>query len=182
MASVEIIGRSLAGTTHYQATGGSHSPVQLSKTELAGLLSGLNQAQMHFAYAKYGEDPDSERKLIGDIQTWVQGYAVNHHWQADQSGPFIDKMCYLASIEVVRPNRCGHCRGTAMAKHKICTVCSGSGYKRLSGRRIAEIVGMDECKFRRTWRGRYEAIIAYVQQLDSEVRFALWTADLMPIF
>ncbi|MGR9087310.1 MAG: hypothetical protein ACU841_09585, partial [Gammaproteobacteria bacterium] len=64
MASVEIIAGLFAGCVNYQRVGGSNYSEMLSQAELAGLLSGLNRPQMDLAFARYGCDAASERRLI----------------------------------------------------------------------------------------------------------------------
>jgi len=179
MASIEVIGLLCAGTTRYHEPGCSSraSGNDLTRAELAGLLAGLSTAQMALALAKYGDDVDSERALIAHVRVWAAGVAVRNGWQVVKGRPTITNMAALAVFDVVRPNRCSHCHGTEMVGHRVCRVCSGTGYKPLSGRRIAEAIGVDECNYRRTWKARYESIMAYVQSIDFDICMALRSAD-----
>lgn len=177
MASVEIIGLLCAGSTRYHDSGGGCCVDRLTRSELAGLLSGLNQAAMNFALAKYALDLEAERFLIAHIRVWAAGVAVHNHWEIVKGRPTLLNMSALAVFESVRPNRCCRCYGRGFVAHRLCPVCSGSGYKALSGRKIADAIEVDECSFRRVWKQRYADVMSYVQSLDATVNRVIGLAD-----
>lgn len=178
MASVEIIGLLSAGCVRYHpASRHGGSPEALSRSELAGLLSGLTRPQMHLALARYAGDESSERKLIAHVQVWAAGLAVRESWKIVSGRPLVCNMAALAVLEVVRPNRCRRCQGRGSLISRACCACEGSGYYHLSGRRIAEIIGIDHMNYSRTWCGRYERAVKYVQGIDSQVIIGLRMAS-----
>ncbi len=183
MASVEIIGLLCAGSMRYHdlqigcKSGIRRSGEQLTRDELAGLLSGLDAASMNMAFAKYANDLDAERLLIAQVRVWAAGIAVRESWSIVRGRPTICNMSALAVLEVVRPNRCCRCSGRGFIAHRLCSVCNGSGHKHLAGKKIAEAIGIDECTFRRMWRPRYEQVMKYVQDIDSVVNRVLYRSD-----
>jgi hypothetical protein len=177
MASVEIIGLLCAGSVRYHPARGRSAGEALSRAELAGLLSGLTGPQMHLAMARYAGDESSERKLIAHVRVWAAGIAIREDWKIVRGRPLVCNMAALAVLEVVRPNRCRRCQGRGSLISRICCSCGGSGYYRLSGRRIADAIGVDHANYIRSWCGRYERAVRYVQGIDSQVIIGLRMAS-----
>lgn len=177
MASVEIIGLLCAGSTRYHRAGCSFHGNRLARAELAGLLAGLTAVQMNLTLAKYAGDTDAERLLVAQVRVWAAGLAIRSDWRTVRGRPTICNMSAVAVFDVVRPNRCLRCGGTGTIGCRVCARCNSTGYNGLSGRLIAEAMGVDESCYRRHWRVRYESVLAYVQGLDAEVQRALRWAD-----
>lgn len=178
MASVEIIGLLCAGSTHYHAVSECNCSIgRLSRSELAGLLAGLDKPAMNLALAKYALDIVAERNLIAHVRVRAAGIAVREDWHIVRGRPTVVNMSALAVFESVRPNRCGRCSGRGFVAHRLCSNCNGSGFKALSGRKVAEVIGVEDSDYKRKWRPRYEGLIDYVRALDSSVNIALHFAD-----
>jgi hypothetical protein len=179
MASVEIIGLLCAGSMRYhnslmgRPSGGRRSGDQLTRDELAGLLSGLDAASMNLAFAKYAEDREAERLLIAQVRGWAAGVAVRDLWQIVKGRPTVCNLAALAVFEVVRPNRCGCCHGVGLKANKVCPTCNGSGFKGLSDSKISAAMGIDKSNFCRTWHSRYELVYRHVADLDQRVNSVL---------
>ena len=178
MANPEIIGLLCAGSVRYHEPLGSGSAAgQLSRSELAGLLSGLSGVAMHLALAKYAGDVDAERSLISHVRQWAAGVAVREQWEIVRGRPTVVNMAALAVFEVVRPNVCTRCNGVGFERNKPCRCCDGSGVKALSGLFIANALKIPETSYRRKWEQRYEVCYRYVVDLESEVNHRLSVAD-----
>lgn len=179
MASVEVIGLLCAGSTRYHDYGGSNSNAgdRLSRSELAGLLAGLNSIEMNLALAKYAGDLDAERMLIAQVRVWAAGVAVRESWQIVKGRPTVSNMAALVVFESVRPNTCYRCKGNKVVLNKCCSVCNGSGYKSLSNRKIADSMGIDEAAYRRLWKARYEYCYSYLLGISSRIHITLSLAD-----
>ena len=183
MASVEIIGLLCAGSTRYHEQGDHGGAAdKLSRSELAGLLSGLDRVAMNLALAKYAGDLEAERMLIAQVRVWAADVAVRESWHIVKGRPTLCNMSALVVFEAVRPNRCYRCQGRGMVSIKLCPVCNGSGYKALSGNKMAGVIGVDECNWRRLWRARYEQCFNYLQGIDSAVNNILLWSDHERIF
>jgi hypothetical protein len=178
VASVEIIALLCAGSTAYHGLpGGGSTGDRLSRLEIAGLLSGLNKAAMNLALAKYALDLDAERGLIAHVRCYAAGLAVKEKWHIVKGRPVLCNMAALAVFEAVRPNRCVRCSGRGMLGHRVCISCNGTGYKALSGRQVAEGIGVDEQSFRRVWRARFDGLYSYLHGIESEVSRVLYASD-----
>jgi hypothetical protein len=176
MASVEVIGLLCAGSVKYHRVGLGRRP-DLSRSELAGLLAGLTKEQTDLAMAKYGGDESSERNLIAHVRVWLAGMAIREEWRIVRGRPTVCNMAALAVLEVVRPNRCDRCKGRGVLVNRACSVCGASGYHHLSGREIAQGIGVDHANYIRTWCHRYESAYRYVQGIDSQVKMVVRKAD-----
>ncbi|MGR9087311.1 MAG: hypothetical protein ACU841_09590, partial [Gammaproteobacteria bacterium] len=73
---------------------------------------------------------------------WLAGVAIRESWKVVRGRPTICNMARLAVKEVVGDNRCGRCKGRGILLARVCGQCNGSGYQRLSGRRIADEIGI----------------------------------------
>lgn len=177
MASVEIIGLLCAGSTRYHQVTSKSSVDKLSRSELAGLLATLGRHELNYALAKYAMSIEAERMLIAYMRVWAAGMAVENGWHVVKGRPTVVNMAAIAVFESVRPNRCYRCEGRGIVSNKVCPVCDGSGYKALSGRKIAEAIGVDESNYRRIWRYRYNDCYSHMQAIDSSVNEVLMFAD-----
>jgi len=170
MSSVESIALLCASTSHYAASIGASSGVGLSRLEFAGLLSGLPVEAMNFALAKYCGDSQALCLLADHVfMVYVGSLALSEQWAIDRASKTTFKMSRLAVAEMVGSSRCERCNGVGIVVNKTCKCCDGSGYARLSGRKIAEAIDVSEPQWRRVWRERYEKVIRYIQDIDYEV-------------
>lgn len=177
MASPEVIGLLCAGATNYHSVGGGSGKDKLSRSELAGLLAGLDEVAMNLALAKYAGDEAAERMLIAQTRVWTVHVANQEGWQVVKGRPTIMNLAALAVFEVIRPNRCGRCGGTGFKALKVCSTCHSTGFKPLSARQLAEAVLVDRETFRKRWQARYDLCYRHVQQIDAEVNQSLRMAD-----
>lgn len=170
MSSLESLALLCAGCCCYHPALGSNADNgRYSRLEIAGLLKGLTPEAMNLALAKYCADVAAERMLIAQVRTWAAGVAVKEQWPVVRGRPTVSNMCALAVMEVVRPNRCGTCKGTGCKGIKICQSCNGVGVKRLSGAAIAEACGVAQQEFSRSWKRRYEGVFGNVTGYESDV-------------
>jgi hypothetical protein len=171
MCNLEKLSLLCAGTTAYHpplsSDNFSFGGERLTPAEVAGMLSGLNTIELALIYAKYLGDLASERKLWANVYEWAAGVAVRESWAIQRGQPVVANMAYIAVFEIVRPNRCGKCKGTGIIKAKACTQCAGSGFRPLSGRAIADAIGYHEATYRELWKSRYSSVFSYVQDIES---------------
>jgi len=178
VASVETLALLCGGVVRFGSVrGAAAGEGQLSRSELAGLLSGLSREQLLFVMAKYCGDEQSLRELWAHVYSYAAGLAGRQKWKIVKGKPIVSEMSRMAVYEVVSPGRCSKCQGTGLLVNRACISCGGSGFKRVSGRKLAECAGVDERRWRECWRDRYEQIVKYVQGLDSSVNIALNRAD-----
>ena len=176
MATPEIIGVMMGGSG-MALSSGSFAGDRLSRGEFAGLLRGLPSIAMNLALAKYAVDKDAERMLIAQYRVEVMSDAIQQGWQIVKGKPTICNMATFAVLEVVSPNRCGKCRGRCYVGNKICSLCSGTGLRSISGRMIADSLQVSEPTYRRVWKPRFQAAVRRIQDIDSSVINALRVAD-----
>lgn len=177
MSSVELIGKLMAGVSSVDSVRSTAGAV-LSKSELAGLLAGLSQAETDLAIAKYGCDEGAKRRLLVHVQAYITTIAVKEGWKP-RNRELLGMLALLSVSEVVSDNLCPHCHGTGMVKVKVkvCNVCNGTRHKSLSGRRIAESIGVSNTQWLRDWKPRYGRIYDYVHGLDVNVQWRLINAN-----
>lgn len=147
----------------------SNNGLVLTRSELAGYLSGLSQGAMYVALAKYGDDEDSLRHLIAWVRVMAAKLANEQDWEVVRGKPVIANLSAIAAFEVVVPMVHDVCHGRGFNAGKPCT-CSGTGIKPLSDRRIQEATGIERMNWRRVWQGRYRQILRAVIELDTEVQ------------
>lgn len=178
MASVETLALLCGGVVRFGSVrGAAAGEGQLSRSELAGLMAGLNREQMLFAMAKYCGDEQSLRELWAHVYSYAAGLAGKQGWKIIKGKPIVSEMSRMAVYEVVSPGRCVKCRGTGLLVNRACTSCSGTGFKRVSGRKLADCAGVDERQWRTCWKDRYELIVKYMQGLESAVNITVRRAD-----
>ena len=171
MAGVEVIGLLCAGSVRYHhVRGGSSTPGQLSRADIAGLLSGLSAEQMALAQAKYMADEDAERGLIAHVRVWLASRAITRRWALVRGVPVLSNMAAIAVFESVRPNVCGVCSGVGLMGSRDCVRCSGAGHMPLPVKSVADAMGLCESVFNRTWMTRYADTLGYLQAMDGEIR------------
>ena len=170
MSGTETLALLCAGCCKYHAPLGSNPEAgKLSRVEVAGLLHGLSAEAVNLALAKYCADEDAERMLIAQVRVWAAGLAVKEQWPIVRGRPTVANMAALAVMEVVRPNRCGTCKGTCYKGARVCPRCNGVGVKRMTGVAIASACYLAQQEFSRSWLQRYEAILHKIMSFDSDV-------------
>lgn len=105
-----------------------------------------------------------ENELVSAIERATL-FSVEHiakKWKVPRKD-FIRDMCRLALIEHLSPHVCQRCNGqtgavTKTGQWEACTKCAGTGRFRLSGRRRARMLRIDEKAYRQSWKDRYTAI------------------------
>ena len=169
MATPEILSLLCAGSVRYHAGLGGRANALLTRAEIAGLLAGLPVEARDLALAKYAGCVDSERLLIARVRTWAAGVAVKEQWDIERGKPVLCNLSALAVFEVVRPNRCGTCKGTGYKGVRICPTCNGAGMGKLAGVAIAAACELSAMEFSRHWRGRYELVYRHVADMDGQI-------------
>lgn len=171
MSAIDVLALLCAGSTRYHENLGRGGCVgQLSKSELAGVLSGLDTPSMRLVEAKYLGEINSEQELIEYVHDYVKDLSIKGDWNIDQGRPCLINMSVLAVLEVVRPNNCSRCNGVGFLNLvSLCKKCNGSGIMKLSGRTIASAIGISEASYRQVWNKRYSECYKYVQDIDSKV-------------
>ena len=168
MSSVEVIGKLMGSVASVNSVRGTANAL-LSKAELAGLMSGLSSAEMDLAIAKYGCDDGAKRRLLVHVQAYVTELAVKEGWKP-RSRELLGTIALLVVSEVLSENLCPNCHGTGLVKVKVCNVCNGTRHKPISGRKIAEQIGVSNTQWLRDWKPRYERVFDYVHRCDSRVK------------
>jgi len=164
---LSILARLAAGTINYDNTGcGGGKPV-FSTTEVAGLLSGLNQVAVNFALAKYCDDGRAFQQLQFEMMEMASERAISRAWKTSKGKPIIMSLGALAVIESINPRLCFSCNSPLILGAKDCScgkrrtgICHADRYRY-----------MELCKhsWDTLWRDRYEFFFDYCQMLDAEV-------------
>jgi len=161
-----ILARLAAGTTNYVDAGRGGASV-LTKTEVAGLFSGLNPAAVDFALAKYCDDGHAFLAIQLQLMALAAQRSVSYAWKTSKGKPIIMSLGALAVIESINPRLCFSCNSPLILGIKDCScgkprtgICHADRYRY-----------MDLCKgsWDAIWRDRYEYFFDYCQMLDAEV-------------
>jgi hypothetical protein len=171
MANVEILSALAAGTVRLSGGSRSSSKDQLGKADLAGLLAGLTGPEMCYAIVKYAGDASVGDELRLSVRNHARSLASRHAWKISKNQ--VDALADLATSEDLNPCRCNRCGGIGNRLSRVCAACNGTGIKHLSGRAMANAVGIDETAFRKPWKERLSAVMAYLYELDRHVRAAV---------
>ncbi len=127
-------------------SGACGSGVRLSRSELAGLLSGLSLEAMHYALAKYSLDEQSIWFLIEDTERLALTLEPPRgNWSNERSMAVLKRLAEVAVVDNL-------------------------GVKPLSHRKIAQFVGFHHANFGRTWSDRYRELLLYLSGLDGAVQ------------
>jgi hypothetical protein len=176
MSSAELIGKMGAGVMRFDDTARGTAGASLSKAELAGVLATLSVHEMNLALAKYAYDELARRKLVANVQAWACELAVKEGWKP-RSSELLRAIAALSVHEVVDGGLCDKCNGSGLVRIHVCKSCNGLGHRRMSGRKKAEVIGIDEKWWRTIWKVRYELVFDYVQNLEGAVLKRLHFAE-----
>jgi hypothetical protein len=177
MAGIDALSMLTARSTMFANVSGGRGNNGLSRADFAGLLSGLDSLHVHYAMAKYMGDEDSESRLVQDVAVWVSDLAEAKGWAGAGEGVLI-KAAGVAVFESIRPILCAKCRGVGWLAsssgvlgmgYRPCPGCDCIGYKRLSGRVVAQGLGVTQSSYVRVWSVRYGYCADLMQVVDSKV-------------
>lgn len=158
------------GTMNFGISGRGGKP-ELTRAEMAALLSGLSAVATHYALAKYCADSAALRLLQLHCIQVAAGYAANYGWKANKGKPCIVSLGVLAAIESVDSRMCFSCNSVSMAGDKVCScVKPRSGVSVVDRARYVDI---SREQWRTVWAFRYEYLFDYCQMLDSQISHAI---------
>jgi hypothetical protein len=163
---LDRLGLMFAGCGSYRPEARATGVEALGRVEVAALMAGMREHEVDYVYAFMG-DAGGELRLVWYVEAQVLRLARSEEWRAFDAGK-VGLMARLAVQENLR-NICQHCHGTGQRRFKVCVHCHGGGRARLSGRSIAERIGVDQSNFVRVWRRRYDCVYVLVQDVQSSV-------------
>lgn len=147
MASVETLARLTASAINPATSGGrSTNTESLSSAEIAGLLRGLTQEQMNFAQAKYCGDVAAQVRVLIQVRKQAEVMAEHGKWK-------------------VRPSQI-----QALADQAVIELMT----KRLSGKQIAEALGVSEPAFCANWKAKFVQLLRPLYECDSAISNAIY--------
>jgi len=171
MAAIDVLNILSVSAARLEFSSGGGS--SLSSHDVAAMLSGASREAELLAYAKYVQDESALAKLRAHVFCVTKRKAITDNWNDQRLPSMLVKLSALAVGEVCTPMVCGKCSGRGFVGAKSCCRCDGSGHYRLSKRRMAEIVGVNESNWRRRWSERYEWIYRYLLAIESDIYRAI---------
>lgn len=163
----ELFSMMSAKSVNYGGVGGGGSPTLTAQDVSAALGMGrLSRLSANLALYKACDD----RQVLPVLQLEINALVARLYYDFKWKSPFEDladtalffqSLGKLALDEVVGI-RHSACNGTGLKGKEVCTVCAGTGYKSISGRKMAQILGVDESVFRRTWLKRFDEIVRHL--------------------
>ena len=160
--SLERLAVMFGGCGSYQSGARSTAGELLSRVELAGVMSGLTDAERDYVYAFFGDEA-SVARFARHVEQFAAVLADRDNWRAFAEMPLL---LSSTAVRELLNNRCSACNGTGTKKLKSCAKCGGVGQVRLSSRSIAAVIGIDQSNYVRTWRGRYDRIFVHAQDIQ----------------
>ncbi len=171
--SIEALSLLTAGSVNPAAVsgrpGGGDS---LTKSEIAGLLSGLTQTEMAFAQAKFMGDEQAVRCVLIITRTQAEKLSVRSRWKVRPSQ--VITLADVATHEVISPCRCAKCNGVGYRVNRACLACGGTGYGHESVRSMASAIGVDESAFRRNWKDKLSSVLSLLYDIENQVRLKVY--------
>ncbi len=165
--SEELFSMMSAKSVNYGGSGGGGIPTLTAQDIAAALGMGrLSRLSANMALYKACDDVHVLPVLQLEINALVARLYYDFKWKSpfeDQvdTALFFQSMGKLALNEVVGI-RHSVCNGTGIKGKDVCSGCAGTGYKALSGRKMAANLGLDESVFRRTWLKRFDEIVRHL--------------------
>lgn len=170
MSSAESLALLCASTVRYSAGIGGASVGGLSGVEWSALLAGLPSHAVNFALAKYCDDQQALCLLADHVlRVYVASLVISEGWVIERGCTVPFRLSRLASVEMTSDSRCSRCRGVGVLAAKACKSCDGSGYARLSGRRLGDAIGVSHAQWLRQWSRRYDSVVKYLQDVDCTI-------------
>lgn len=188
-----------------------------TSADIAGLLSGLGREPFLMGMAAECGDMNSLKQI--ELVLWVRAKTIadRENWDAPRGYFTVRRMVGVALYEAMEDHCCYGCNGTGSMKFELrdcpgilmaptfeavgpdagkvrCICCGGSGTIHLSGRKKADLSGVNKDMWTRLWSRRYESIfaiardwrqsaknhLAYRMRDEAEVDTATVEADFLP--
>lgn len=165
----------------------------MTKEDVAAMLSGLDRNQMLMGMAYECHDMEALLDLERRLWQIVIGMAQAEHWKLPEGEFVTRRMAALALYEAMEPLICWQCNGKGSTTFQLhrepalmlspyfsqmnqyegrirCAGCQGSGKVKLSGRKRADLAGINKDTWIRYWSSRYEAVYALTREWLSDAR------------
>ena len=136
------------------------------------MLSGLNEAEMAFAQAKFMGDDEAVKCVLIMTRKQVEALAARSKWKVRPSQ--IKALADIATHEALAPCRCKKCNGIGYKVNKACLACGGTGYGHESYRSMAAIIGVDEAAFRRGWKDKLSNALSILYEIENQIRIKVF--------
>ena len=164
---LEVLGALTAGSVDPAAVNGRSSSDGLSKSELAGLLSGLSEVETAYALAKFAGDEASTSVVLIMTCKQVMDLADRSGWKVRPSQ--LHALAAIAVSEALSPCKCKRCGGIGYKLNKACLPCNGTGLGHESARSIASVIGVDEAAYRRNWKDKLTKLLVYLYDIEGVI-------------
>lgn len=174
LMSIERLAAMFGGVSSYQGGARSTAGGALNKVEVAALLSGMQEHEVNFVYAFFGDAARERRFVEGYVCPSAMNLARREGWIVP--GAQVDVLANVAVIELLH-NRCNACNGTGFRRLRLCGHCGGIGTARLSGRSVANLLSVDHSNYLRTWKRRYDCIYTIAQDVQCNVLSKIHRAE-----
>jgi hypothetical protein len=152
-----------------------------SSADVAALLAGLDREPFLMGLAAECADIGALQQV--ELVLWARANTISDRedWDAPRGYFTVRRMVGVALYEAMEDHRCYGCNGTGSMAFQLrdhpgmmmaptfeaisptagkvrCVCCQGSGVIRLSGRKRAELAGINKDTWTRLWGRRYESI------------------------
>ena len=148
MAAIEMLCLLTPATLNYEPFNSTGNQ-ELTKTEIAGMLSKLERPAQLLAWAKYMQDEQSANAFKFHMIQYSVGIANTMGWKILRGKPHVYNLGALVAYELIN---------------------EGILTKNMSNREKAKRIGISKSSWSETWQDRRNQLFEYGQNLDYQIR------------
>lgn len=134
--------------------GGFGGRVELSWTDVAGALGGLERVPTELLRTMYLGDHRGDDLVLGELRKFIAACAQDNKIKV--TAGVVEGLAVLAMFEVVNPPHCTACNGVGQVRLRagvirVCERCAGSGYGARGSREQSAIAGIPRTTYDRNY-------------------------------
>jgi hypothetical protein len=149
---------------------------RLTSQDIAACLTGLDRLTYLYSLSKFALDNNSRAEL--NTLAVKEAIQCDFKLKQGESNRTVAILALTALEVSINPFKCKRCKGVGelklMSKIEICSGCNGLGYKTVSERNLAKILGVTLFQSRKVWKKRFALLQSKHLERDETVNHIIF--------
>lgn len=182
MKAEKALAKLNAKTNGFDIGCGGHGGI--TQADIAGACACLSNIEYSLLWMKYVSciefnhymPKQRSNDYLALYRKIMEGISQNNPgWEKNPAALSIIVMIAIYDSIDQKAGKCKRCGGSGKTSWGTgCKKCGEEGQKKRSGAEMARLIGVDKGNWSRTWKGRYESIVADISEIEQRGLSKVW--------